>query len=95
MSWAVMVTMTFDPSPRAEIVAHVPAEQARIRYLRAQGAVDALSIAEAQDRVWLVVRGHTLDAVRDIAASLPLHAYATVELAPLAGPSTNAAAVRT
>jgi hypothetical protein len=59
-----MVTMTFDPSRRAEIVAHVPAEQARIRDLRAQGAVDVLSIAEAQDRVWLVVRGETLDAER-------------------------------
>jgi muconolactone delta-isomerase len=81
-----MVTMTFDPSRRAEIVAHLPAEQARIRELRAQGAVDALYLADAQDRVWLVVRGETLDAARDIVASLPLHAYATVELAPLAGP---------
>ena len=71
MSSAVMVTMTFDPRRRAEIVAHVPAEQARIRDLRAQGAVDALYLAEAQDRVWLVVRGETLDAVRDIVASLP------------------------
>ena len=87
MSRAVLVTMTFDPRRRAEIVAHVPAEQARIRDLRAQGAVDALYIAEAQDRVWLVVRGETLDAVRDIVASLPLHAYATVELAPLAEPA--------
>ena len=86
MSRAVMVTMTFDPRQRAEIVAHVPAEQARIRDLRTQGAVEALYITEAQDRVWLVVQGETLEAVRDIVASLPLHAYATVDLAPLAGP---------
>ena len=45
MSRAVMVTMAFDPGRRAEIVAHVPAEQARIRDLRAQGAVDALYIS--------------------------------------------------
>ena len=93
MSTAVMVTMTYDPGRCAEVVARVPAEQARIRELRAQGAVEALYIAEAQDRAWLVVRGETLEAVRDIVASLPLHEYATVELAPLAGPSTKAAAV--
>lgn len=81
-----MVTMAFDLSRRAEIVAHVPDEQARIRELRAQGAVEALYIAEAQDRVWLVLRGETLEAVQAIVAALPLHAYATVELAPVAGP---------
>ena len=44
-----MVTMTFDPARHAEIVAHVPAEQARVRELMAQGAIDALHIAQAQD----------------------------------------------
>lgn len=86
MSKTVMVTMTFDLERRAEIIAQVPAEQERIRELRAQGAVEALYIAEAQDRVWLVLRGETLEAVQEIVASLPLHAYATVELAPVAGP---------
>ncbi len=91
MSTTVMVTMTFDPGRRAEIAANVPAEQARIRELRAQGAVEALYIAEAQDRVWLIVRGETLESVREIVASLPLHAYATVELAPLMGPPAGTA----
>jgi hypothetical protein len=33
-------------------------------YAAQRGAVDALYIAEAQDRVWLVARGETLDAER-------------------------------
>ena len=82
----MMVTMTFDPARRAEIVAHVPAEQVRIRELTGQGMVEALYIAQAQDRVWLVLRGETEEDVRQAVASLPLHAYATVELVPLAGP---------
>jgi muconolactone delta-isomerase len=82
----VMVTMTFDPARRAEIVAHVPAEQARVRELMAQGAIDALHIAQAQDRVWLVLSVETEDEARRLLESLPLHAYATVDLAALAGP---------
>jgi muconolactone delta-isomerase len=82
----IMVTMTFDPARRAEIVTHVAAEQARIRELRAQGAVDALHIAQAQDRVWLILNVETQDEARRLLESLPLHAYATVDLAPLAGP---------
>jgi muconolactone delta-isomerase len=80
------VTMVFDPARRAEILAQVPAEQARVRELMAQGAIEALHIAQAQDRVWLVLSVQTEDEARRILASLPLHAYATVDLAPLAAP---------
>jgi muconolactone delta-isomerase len=81
-----MVTMTFDPARRAEIVARVPAEQARVRELMAQGALEALHLAQAQDRVWLILSVATEDEARRLLETLPLHAYATVELAPLAGP---------
>lgn len=79
-----MVTMTFDTTRRAEIAAHIPAERVRIRELMADGTVEALYIAETEGRVWLVVRGETEDAVRQIVQALPLHAYAAVELFPLA-----------
>jgi muconolactone delta-isomerase len=82
----MMVTMRSDPARRAEIVALVPAEQARIGEWRAQGVVEALYIARAQDRVWLVLRAETEGDVRQALSSLPLHAYATVELVPLADP---------
>jgi muconolactone delta-isomerase len=52
----------------------------------AQGAIDALHIAQAQDRVWLVLSVETEDEARRLLESLPLHAYATVDLAALAGP---------
>jgi muconolactone delta-isomerase len=83
----VMVTMTFDPARRAEIVAHVPAEQARVRELRAEGKIESLHIAQAQDRVWLVLNVETEDVARRVMESLPLHAYATADLAPLSGPN--------
>jgi muconolactone delta-isomerase len=82
----VMVTMAFDPARHAEIMAHVPAEQARVRELMAQGAVEAVHIARAQDRVWLVLSAETDDEARKIIESLPLHPYATADLAPLSGP---------
>jgi muconolactone delta-isomerase len=83
----VMVTMAFDPARRAEIMEWVPAEQARVRELRAVGMLEALYLAEAQDRVWLVLSAETEGEARRILESLPLHAYATIDLAPLAGPN--------
>jgi muconolactone delta-isomerase len=82
----VMVTMTFDPARRAEIVALIPAERVRVEELRAQGALEAIHIAAAQNRVWLVVRGDTLEEARGAIESLPLHRYATAEFEPLAEP---------
>lgn len=82
----MMVTMVFDSERRSDILAHVPAERARIRALTAQGIVEALYIAAAQDRVWLVIRVDTGEDARQVVASLPLHAYATVELATLTDP---------
>jgi muconolactone delta-isomerase len=82
-----MVTMTFDPTRRAEIVAHVPAEQARVRELRAEGKIEALHIAQAQDRVWLILNVETEDEARRVMESLPLHAFAATDLAPLTGPA--------
>ena len=82
----MIVTMVFDSERRSDIVAHVPAEQARIRELTAQGIVEALYIAAAQDRVWLVMRADTEEDARQAVASLPLHAYATVEYATLTDP---------
>lgn len=81
----VMVTMTFDPFRRAEIMQHVPAEQARIHELQAQGALDTLYIAQAGDRAWLVLNVESEEAARGIMVSLPLHVYATLDFAVLAG----------
>ena len=79
----MLVTMVFDSARQAEIIAHVPAERERIRELTAQGIVEALYIAATQDRVWLVLRAATEDEARQAVASLPLHAYATLDYATL------------
>jgi muconolactone delta-isomerase len=83
----VMATMTFDPARRAEIVAHIPAEQARVRELVSEGALEALHLARRQDRAWLVLNVDSEDDANRIMASLPLHAYASIDLAPLADPA--------
>jgi muconolactone delta-isomerase len=82
-SMKVMATMTFDPAQREEITAHIPAEQIRVGELMAQGTLEALYLAQAQSRAWLVLTVETEDEARRIMESLPLHAYATVELAVL------------
>ena len=82
----MIVTMVFDSARGAEINAHVPAEQARVRDLIAQGTIEALYIAAARDRVWLVVHVEGEDEAHQVMESLPLHPFASVEYAALAGP---------
>jgi muconolactone delta-isomerase len=80
----IMVTMTFDPSRRAEIMQHIPAEQIRVRELQAAGTLDALYIERAGNHAWLVLNVAGEEEAHRVMESLPLHAYATLDLAPLA-----------
>ena len=79
-----MATLTFDQTRQAEITERIPAEQARVHDLFAEGALDAMHLADARDRVWLVLQADSDDAARRVLASLPLYPYAAVDLALLA-----------
>jgi muconolactone delta-isomerase len=87
MQKKVLATMTFDRNRSAEIMARVPAEQARIRELIAQGIVEALYLAATQDRAWLLIRAETQDEARRVVESLPLYELAAVELAEVSAQS--------
>ena len=80
-----MVSVGFRPQDRAEILAHVPAEQARIQKLREQGTVETLYISSDRSHVWIVMRGESQEQVQKDLESLPLYPYMEVAITPLSG----------
>lgn len=73
-----MVQLTFIPDPA--IPSLLPAEQARVGELVAQGTIQALYLAADSSRGWLVMAGDTQAQVDEAIASLPLHPYMRAEL---------------
>jgi muconolactone delta-isomerase len=82
-SMKFMVSASFRPQDRAEILARIPAEQARIQTLREQGTVEALYLSADRLYVWLVMQGESQDQVQKDLESLPLHPYMEVAIIPL------------
>ncbi len=78
-----MVSMKFHPQDRAEIIARIPQEQARIKALRERGVEEALYISSDLSRVWIVMQGESQDQVQKNLESLPLYPYMELELVPL------------
>ena len=78
-----MVSMKFRPQDRAEIIARIPQEQARIKALRERGVEEALYISSDLSRVWIVMQGESQDQVQQNLESLPLYPYMELELVPL------------
>jgi muconolactone delta-isomerase len=79
-----MISARFRPQDRAEILARLPQEQARIKELKEQGIEQALYIKSDLSQVWIVMQGESQDQVQKSLESLPLHPYMEVEIAPLA-----------
>ncbi len=59
-----MASMKFRPQDRAEIIARIPQEQARIKALRERGVEEALYISSDLSRVWIVMQGESQDQVQ-------------------------------
>ncbi len=76
-----MAHLTFIPDPI--IPSLVPAEQARIAELAAQGAIQALYLAADNSIGWLLMAGESQQAVEQALSSLPLHPYMQVILTEL------------
>jgi muconolactone delta-isomerase len=79
-----MVSAKFRPQDRAEIIARIPQEQARIKALREQGIEEALYISTDRSRIWIVMQGESQDQVQKNLESLPLYSYMELEVVPLA-----------
>ncbi len=80
-----MVSINFRTQDRAEILAHVPQEQARIRELREQGVVKALYLGADGSHVWIVMQGESQNQVQKDLESLPLYPYMEVAITALSG----------
>jgi muconolactone delta-isomerase len=78
-----MVSVKFRPQDRAEIIARIPQEQARIKALKERGVEEALYISSDFSRVWIVMQGESQDQVQKNLESLPLYPYMELELVPL------------
>jgi muconolactone delta-isomerase len=78
-----MVSASFRPRDQAEILAHIPQEQARIQTLREQGTVEALYISSDLSHIWIVMQGESQDQVQKDLESLPLSPYMEVTITPL------------
>ena len=78
-----MVSASFRPQDQAEILTHIPAEQARVQTLREQGSLQTLYISADRLQVWLVMRGESQEQVQKALESLPLYPYMEVAITPL------------
>ena len=78
-----MVSVSFRAQDLAEMAAHIPQEQARVKALREQGAIKALYISADRLHVWIVMQGDSQEQVQKDLASLPLYPYMEATIAPL------------
>ena len=78
-----MVHATFQQQEQQSILARVPQERERIKFLMEQGVVKALYIASDSSGVWLVVQGESQASVQQHLESLPLYPYMTLQWTPL------------
>jgi hypothetical protein len=78
-----MVTISFAPGREQERAALLPAEQAQVRTLIEQGAMETGYLAEDGAQVWMVMQGESPDQVRQSMASLPFYPFMQFDLTPL------------
>jgi muconolactone delta-isomerase len=88
-----MASITFDLARRSDLERTLPAEQARIRELQQQGALEALYIPDSAGvpaNVWAVFNADSQDAVQQALESLPMYPYMQIELTQLRSLETRA-----
>lgn len=78
-----MIDIKFTSQHQAEIVALIPSEQAHVKELREQGAIEALYISNDRSRIWLVMQGQSQAQVQQKLKAFPLYPYMQAECTPL------------
>ena len=79
-----MLTFTWKKPPDAEVMAAMPAEQARVKELAEQGTAESLELAADQSIFWAVWNCASEDEVQKILLTLPMHKFQNVDVSPLA-----------
>jgi muconolactone delta-isomerase len=78
-----LVSISFVKGQQEAIAARMPAEQAHVQRLLAEGAIQTIHIAADRSRVWLVMPGESPEQIQQTLAALPLYPYMELDLAPL------------
>jgi len=78
-----MVSIQFRPEQMAEIMVHVPQEQARVSELMQEGIVETLFLSADRGKVWLLMHSETLALLEDALKTLPLYPYMQLTCDPL------------
>ena len=79
-----LVKSFFKEPPAEEVLALIPPEQAKVKELLEQGALEALYVAADNSAAWMVWNCETQDAFDQGLESLPLHDYLNFEITLLA-----------
>ena len=78
-----LFSMSFIPGTEAARAALLPAEQAHVKKLMEQGAVEAGYLAADRSHAWMVVQGESQDHIQQVLRALPFYPYVELELTPL------------
>jgi muconolactone delta-isomerase len=78
-----LVTIGFVSGQQEAIAARMPAEQAHVRELMAEGVIKAIYVAADQSRVWLELQGESPERLRQTMTTFPLYPFMELELTPL------------
>ncbi len=79
-----MLTFTWKQPPNEEIMALMPAEEARGRELVEQGIAEPAEVAADQSTYWTVWNCASQDEVQETLQTLPLYKFVNVDISPLA-----------
>ena len=79
-----MLRATWKQPPDEEIMALLPAEEARAKELTEQGIQEALYIPADQSGAWAVWKCESQNEVREVAQTLPLYKFLNFDVTLLA-----------
>ena len=79
-----MLTFTWKKPPGEEVMAVMPAEEARGRELVEQGIAEEAEIAADQSTYWTVWNCASEDEVQEVLRTLPMYKFVNVDVTPLA-----------
>ena len=79
-----MLTFTWKKPPNEEIMAHMPAEEARGKELVEQGIAESAEIAADQSTYWVVWNCQSEAEVQETLRTLPMYDFVDVAVSPLA-----------
>jgi len=78
-----IIKTTFKEPPTEEVMALIPAEQARAKELAEQGVHEALYVAADLSSAWAVWNCESQAVLEEIHKTLPLHKYLNSEITVL------------